>query len=242
MYLPARVTSVLTICLYGKQTMDKDKQDTPALLPCPFCGHEPHESNLIDSLHPTGLYVHEDADIEGYFSRDPDGATGEVWHMGCLENEGGCGAEVSGIGKEGAIAAWNRRAAAPQQKGEPVGVVKWNGDEMDTYYRTNLPDGTKLYTRSPSYDQGFAEAIEAAANECLSIADIPMNNKARVCAEQILKLKPPTDTITMSRDELLKTAEVITDYALTAFARDQAVSRVELEDLVSRILKDKQNG
>jgi hypothetical protein len=81
------------------------------LLPCPFCGHKPFMSNLIDSMHPTGGYRHEHEEGFAYYSRDPVGAKAELWCMGCLESEGGCGAEVSGEGKEGVIAAWNRRPA-----------------------------------------------------------------------------------------------------------------------------------
>jgi len=88
----------------------------------------------------------------------------------------------------------------------------WTGDCCEyreyeigswTLYKLNC----QLYTSSPSYDQGFAEAIEAAKSICDEVTSCQMaewsSPKARrldadEIKERIQQLKPPTDTITMS--------------------------------------------
>lgn len=60
------------------------------LKPCPFCGHQPDEGNLIDSIHSV--------------TRDYT-----VWEAGCVDNEGGCNAYVLGGTMQEAIDNWNKR-------------------------------------------------------------------------------------------------------------------------------------
>lgn len=57
---------------------------------CPFCGHQPDEGNLIDSIHP--------------LNRERT-----LWTAGCVDNEGGCNASVLGSTREHAILLWNTR-------------------------------------------------------------------------------------------------------------------------------------
>lgn len=57
---------------------------------CPFCGHQPDEENLIDSIHP--------------LNREHT-----LWTAGCVDNEGGCNASVLGATREHAILLWNTR-------------------------------------------------------------------------------------------------------------------------------------
>lgn len=57
---------------------------------CPFCGHQPFEDNLIDSVHP--------------LNRDHT-----LWTAGCVDNEGGCNASSLGGTMLEAINKWNTR-------------------------------------------------------------------------------------------------------------------------------------
>lgn len=57
---------------------------------CPFCGHQPEEGNLYDSVHRVNR-------------------EGTLWTAGCVDNEGGCNASVLGGSREHAIALWNTR-------------------------------------------------------------------------------------------------------------------------------------
>ena len=84
----------------------------PELLPCPFCGHAPFPSNLEDSLHPSGVYWRDEPDGFRHYVRRGSRreSDGEVWSFGCLQSEGGCGAELRGDGCDEVLAAWNRRA------------------------------------------------------------------------------------------------------------------------------------
>ena len=60
------------------------------LLPCPFCGHQPFEDNLIDSVH-------------------PENHARTLWTVNCLTTEGGCDASMLGGSREEAIRKWNTR-------------------------------------------------------------------------------------------------------------------------------------
>lgn len=65
----------------------------PTLRACPFCGHQPEEDNLYDSIHRVNR-------------------EGTLWTAGCVDNEGGCNASVLAGSREEAIAKWNARPAA----------------------------------------------------------------------------------------------------------------------------------
>jgi hypothetical protein len=60
------------------------------LLVCPFCGHQPEEGNLRDSVH----------SINREYT---------IWEAGCVVNEGGCDAFVLAGSREEAIQKWNTR-------------------------------------------------------------------------------------------------------------------------------------
>ncbi len=66
-------------------------QASHTLAPCPFCGHQPREDNLMDSVYPLDR-------------------TTTLWRAGCVDTEGGCGASVLGTSREEVIARWNARA------------------------------------------------------------------------------------------------------------------------------------
>ena len=68
----------------------KQQPNGYTLKPCPFCGHQPFEDNLIDSIHPV--------------TRDST-----IWEAGCVDNEGGCNAYVLGGTMQEAIDNWNKR-------------------------------------------------------------------------------------------------------------------------------------
>jgi hypothetical protein len=69
------------------------KPPTFTLRACPFCGHQPNEDNLADSVHPTNR-------------------EGTLWTAGCVDNEGGCNASVLGGSRADAIDRWNARTAS----------------------------------------------------------------------------------------------------------------------------------
>jgi len=137
-------------------------------------------------------------------------------------------------------------APPAQQQGEPVYQVKYDSEigasfedtDKETY---DAHTGSKriLYTSPPSYDQGFAEAIEAAAAKVDAIRKrVPHYSLGLQEAHNaILALKPTTDTITMSREELRALIEEIeaimkgehgsdwADHFSTLFDRLYTVSR-----------------
>lgn len=87
---------------------------TEYIAPCPFCGHTPID--LRGAIHPTGQGWRDDPIGEGdkmlrhYMRRDdPRGIHGLSWTLGCLEHEGGCGADMRGDSRPEVIANWNRR-------------------------------------------------------------------------------------------------------------------------------------
>jgi len=65
------------------------------LLICPFCGQKPDLGDG-DSVYPVTRM-------------DEQGR--QVWRAGCVEQAGGCGAEVLGPSLEAAIARWNLRTS-----------------------------------------------------------------------------------------------------------------------------------
>ena len=161
-------------------------------------------------------------------------------------------------------------AAAPQQQGEPVyqyryeiimdGPTRWSDwrditkEQWDQLEGDGMVERRILYTSSPSYDQGFAEAIETASTKLEKFIEeseeaIGVQFDAhRELLEDIRKLKPttsiqdtsqakPDDTITMSRDKLRALIEEIeaimkgehgsdwADHFATLFDRLYTVSR-----------------
>jgi len=104
---------------------------TSDLKPCPFCGHTPQDWR--DFLHPTGGGWRDDAGQRHYIRRDdPRGTHGEVWELGCLEHEGGCGATMYGDSRAEVLAKWNARAT-PSSPPEPtaehwrMAIEEWEG-------------------------------------------------------------------------------------------------------------------
>lgn len=78
------------------------------LLSCPFCGHTPQDWQ--DFLHPTGQAWRDDDGMRHYMRwDDPRGTHGQVWELGCLEHEGGCGATMTGDSRQDVLEKWNRR-------------------------------------------------------------------------------------------------------------------------------------
>lgn len=105
---------------------------TNPISPCPFCGHTGYD--IRDFLHPTAQGWRDDPfGEEGkpfrHYMRynDPRVCHGQVWEMGCLEHEGGCGATMTGDSREEVIAKWNRR---PERK--LVGYLDANGKSYMT--------------------------------------------------------------------------------------------------------------
>lgn len=68
----------------------KQQPNGYTLKSCPFCGHQPFEDNLIDSIHP----------IDREYT---------LWTAGCVDNEGGCNASSLGGTMQEAIDNWNKR-------------------------------------------------------------------------------------------------------------------------------------
>jgi Lar family restriction alleviation protein len=133
-------------------------EQTPKLLPCPFCGTEPRERRRMDE----SLYSH---------------ATVEYLQVVC----DGCNCEsVASERHDEVIAAWNQRSARSAEPVKPVGEVKimprggnagiacfvdWGLDGIP-------PAGTKLYSeppraalpeaKQPAFPRRFLKAINAA--------------------------------------------------------------------------------
>lgn len=86
---------------------------TVHLKPCPFCGFQlpaDEGDGLIDVLYPSGRW-REDAGFRHYLlPGDKREGHGEVWHIGCTQNMGGCGASLMADSRDEAKAAWNRRS------------------------------------------------------------------------------------------------------------------------------------
>ena len=90
--------------------LDRPVGRNPDILPCPFCGHKPDD--LDDALHPTGIGWAEHRGARNYFGRRHrryKSRDGDVWELGCLEHEGGCGATMTGDSEAQVIAKWNLR-------------------------------------------------------------------------------------------------------------------------------------
>lgn len=93
------------------------EQSMKEIKDCPCCGRvqSTHEDDLIDALHPSGIYWALDPDPEMggarrfYMHRDrPDDAQ-PIWQYSCNETIGGCGLEITGYSAQECIDAWNTR-------------------------------------------------------------------------------------------------------------------------------------
>ena len=100
------------------------------LLPCPFCGHETYD--LQDALHPTCTgWSYGHGLRRYYFSRQHaryKERDGDVWELGCLEHEGGCGATMYGDSEIDVVDRWNRRVPPNTQVERPGNPVR--SDEL----------------------------------------------------------------------------------------------------------------
>ena len=113
--------------------------------------------------------------------------------------------------------AWQAAiAATPQQQGEPVGEIceeLRREDGAVLHYAKlfqHLPLGTKLFTHPLTADASFNQALELAGNkaqhimpaEHLSSAEKHVFDDAVIqYRREIMKLKRPTDMVTMTRDK-----------------------------------------
>lgn len=90
------------------------------LLPCPFCGHEIY--GLQDALHPTCTgWSYGPGKRRYYFNRQHaqyKERDGDVWELGCLEHEGGCGATMHGDSETDVVNRWNRRGLPPNARNQ----------------------------------------------------------------------------------------------------------------------------
>ncbi|SOK58449.1 hypothetical protein [Yersinia phage fHe-Yen9-04] len=94
---------------------------------CPFCGHAPYRSNLIDSLHPTTLswikspfldiknfgedqnYTYSIISPLQFLTEEQITEQGKYWEFSCLESEGGCGVVMCGLSELDVMNKWNNR-------------------------------------------------------------------------------------------------------------------------------------
>lgn len=122
------------------------------LLPCPFCGWH-MDGDMSDIAYPTGSYAHwidpQDQSFGLHFNRERVGAEHDVWQVGCTGNMGGCGAKVTGLGRDGAIAAWNRRAAISTPAAMEQAPASVAASPADTVCSTH-PDAPHGFNRNAS--------------------------------------------------------------------------------------------
>ncbi len=84
--------------------------DSKTLSPCPFCARKV-DSDLRDTLYPSGLYWRETNGLRSYVSHiERQFGDHPCYEMNCTESNGGCGANISADTIEEVIAKWNRRA------------------------------------------------------------------------------------------------------------------------------------
>ena len=118
---------------------------------------------------------------------------------------------------------WNRRAAAPQQQGEPVYLVPIEVEGHDVLFRMQdhpepRCDNAILYPQPLTADASFNQGVEAAMRVCRlrlgrAAAAHPDHIKSEslrqefieaceICERDISELKRPTDMVTMTRPQL----------------------------------------
>lgn len=87
-----------------------------SMQPCAHCGWQPLDGALDNIVYATGLHgIWLDVgrpEQAMYLQKVPGHPSMAQWGAQCLESRGGCGAKVWGLGRDGAIAAWNRRPDA----------------------------------------------------------------------------------------------------------------------------------
>lgn len=92
------------------------------LKPCPFCGKEPDISDG-DSLYPTGMGWKDEGEYRSYHKGLEVPKEQWCYAAGCSELSGGCGAEMSGDGRQEAIDKWNTRAIPDTHRVVPVELL-----------------------------------------------------------------------------------------------------------------------
>jgi hypothetical protein len=74
-----------------------DKDNTITLLPCPFCGHDLNNQDIMDTIYPAFPHIDEDG-VERY-----------VYNIVCQVTAGGCDASILGSSAEDCVTKWNTR-------------------------------------------------------------------------------------------------------------------------------------
>ena len=150
------------------------------------------------------------------------------------------------------------QSAAPQQQGEPVYLLEVDKKQglyefVKPEHVAELKDCSTIltyYTHTPSYDQGFAEGIEAAKQVAVKLGCAGRSILEVEREIEALKLKPttsiqdtsqakPTDTITMSRDGLAEFGMKVALGVNKWNAPYHQISDVELKAIVSKELEEK---
>ena len=83
------------------------------LKPCPFCGFEFRDDELVDTFYRSGTRWVDMPTMRRYFShRDAPTDAAYCWTIHCAEEMGGCGASISGDTYDETAHKWNSRTAA----------------------------------------------------------------------------------------------------------------------------------
>lgn len=111
-------------CAQAAYDADQSKPPPPkyTLRECPFCGHQPEEDNLYDSVHRVNR-------------------EGTLWTAGCVDNEGGCNASVLAGSREEAIARWNTRVGDARTLGDVLATLPFSEENVPELKAEPLPGG-----------------------------------------------------------------------------------------------------